>query len=65
MSRCDIADHLGLTIETVSRMLNQFKQTGVIDMPRADRFRLRNRQYLKRLAGQNDEADSRPHGLAL
>ena len=65
MNRCDIADHLGLTIETVSRMLNQFKQIGVIDMPRADRFRLRNRQYLNRLAGQNDEADSRPHGLAL
>ena len=54
MSRCDIADHLGLTLETVSRMMNRLKQTGVIDMPRPDRFRVINRVALRRLSGHSD-----------
>jgi CRP/FNR family transcriptional regulator len=33
MTRTDIADHLGLTMETVSRGLNRLKRLGAIDLP--------------------------------
>jgi CRP/FNR family transcriptional regulator len=33
MSRTDIADYLGLTIETVSRTLSQLRAEGLIRMP--------------------------------
>jgi CRP/FNR family transcriptional regulator len=38
MTRMDIADHLGLTLETVSRMLNQLKRRGVIELPHPQRI---------------------------
>jgi CRP-like cAMP-binding protein len=49
MSRQDIADYLGLTIETVSRTLTQLENASVIELPCSKRVVLRNRAVLKRL----------------
>ena len=49
MSRQDIADYLGLTIETVSRTLTQLEKAGAIELPSSRRILLRNRSALMRL----------------
>ncbi|MGC9269255.1 Crp/Fnr family transcriptional regulator [Acidiphilium sp.] len=49
MDRADIADHVGLTIESVSRMLQQLHRTGVIQLDGRHRFRIINRCALNRL----------------
>ena len=49
MSRQDIADYLGLTIETVSRTLSQLEKTAAIGVPSSRRILLRNRSALRRL----------------
>jgi CRP/FNR family transcriptional regulator, nitrogen fixation regulation protein len=49
MSRQDIADYLGLTIETVSRTLSQFEGAATIELPASRRIVLRNRSALSRL----------------
>ena len=49
MSRRDIADHLGLTIETVSRSLTQIENTGAIEFPSRRRFVLHDPSVLNRL----------------
>jgi CRP/FNR family transcriptional regulator, nitrogen fixation regulation protein len=49
MSRQDIADYLGLTIETVSRTFTQFVQSGLIALEGSRRVRFRNRAALNRL----------------
>lgn len=49
MSRQDIADYLGLTIETVSRTFSQFVQSGTITLETSRRIQLRNRPALNRL----------------
>jgi CRP/FNR family nitrogen fixation transcriptional regulator len=50
MSRGDIADYLGLTIETVSRTLTQLERDGVIAVPTVRRnIVLRNKAALRRL----------------
>lgn len=46
MSRQDIADYLGLTIETVSRTLTQLENSAAIDLPSSRRIVLRNRRAL-------------------
>jgi CRP-like cAMP-binding protein len=49
MSRQDIADYLGLTIETVSRTFTQFVQSGLIALETSRRIQFRNRAALNRL----------------
>jgi len=51
MSRQDIADYLGLTIETVSRTFTQLVQSGVIVLETSRRILFRNRAALSRLNG--------------
>lgn len=46
MSRQDIADYLGLTIETVSRTLTQLERDGLIGIPVSRQIVLRNRAAL-------------------
>ena len=50
MSCLDIADYLGLTIETVSRTLTQLENGGVITVPTSRRIVLRNRSALNNLS---------------
>jgi CRP/FNR family transcriptional regulator, nitrogen fixation regulation protein len=47
MSRQDIADYLGLTIETVSRTLSALETSAAIEVPTSRRIVLRNRAALK------------------
>jgi CRP/FNR family transcriptional regulator, nitrogen fixation regulation protein len=49
MSRQDIADYLGLTIETVSRTLTQLESTAAIELSSSRRIVLRDRSALRRL----------------
>lgn len=50
MSRQDIADYLGLTIETVSRTLSHLEHTRAIALPTSRRVVVRNWSALKRLS---------------
>lgn len=49
MCRRDIADYLGLTLETVSRTLSQLHAQGVLDFSGARQIELRNRDRLHRM----------------
>jgi CRP-like cAMP-binding protein len=49
MSRQDIADYLGLTIETVSRMVTQLERSGTIALATSRRIVLRKRGALRRM----------------
>ena len=51
MSRQDIADYLGLTIETVSRTLTSLESVAAIEVSTSRRIVLRNRSALNRLNG--------------
>ncbi len=51
MSRQDIADYLGLTIETVSRTLTSMEAAAAIELTTSRRIVLRNRNALRRMNG--------------
>jgi CRP/FNR family transcriptional regulator, anaerobic regulatory protein len=58
MTRSDIADYLGLTIETVSRTLSKLRQQGVIALLTATRIAIRDRDRLEDLAAGESGADA-------
>lgn len=54
MSRSEIADYLGMTIETVSRTLTKLRINGVIELPQTSTVNVRSLSRLERLAGDED-----------
>jgi CRP/FNR family transcriptional regulator, nitrogen fixation regulation protein len=52
MSRQDMADHLGLTIETVSRTITKLDRSGLIGRATCRALILRNRASLARMSDQ-------------
>ena len=46
MCRRDIGDYLGLTLETVSRSLSEFRKQGILGLSGARQIVLRDRQRL-------------------
>ncbi|WP_020174052.1 helix-turn-helix domain-containing protein [Methyloferula stellata] len=49
MTRQDIADYLGLTIETVSRTLSQLERDALIELPTARQIRLKDMAALQHM----------------
>jgi len=56
MQRQDIADYLGLTIETVSRTFTHMKDRGLIALPTTRRVEILNPELLERLAAADRDA---------
>jgi CRP/FNR family transcriptional regulator len=50
MTRADIADYLGLTIETVSRTISRFKRSGMIEITDPNSIVLIGRDELREIA---------------
>jgi CRP/FNR family transcriptional regulator len=57
MTRADIGDFLGLTIETVSRTFTKLKTIGLIELPQANRVKLVDLDALESLAAGEDSDD--------
>jgi CRP-like cAMP-binding protein len=55
LSRADIADHVGTSLETVCRTLAEFKVKGFIDLPNRKTIRFINLEGLMRVAGPLDD----------
>jgi CRP/FNR family transcriptional regulator len=61
MSRLDMADYLGLTTETVSRMMTSLARRGLISMGARHTVALRKLRILRELAGHDaDDSDLSP-----
>jgi CRP/FNR family transcriptional regulator len=50
MTRAEVGDYLGLTIETVSRCFTKLRKLDVIGLPAPDRVQIRNAERLKTLS---------------
>lgn len=55
MSRTDMADYLGLTIETVSRCMSKLRANGVISLESSARVRVEKPQMLEQVASGDDD----------
>ena len=64
MSRGDIADHLGLTTESVSRCFTQFRKMGLIKLDTAHSVTVLDRDRLTALTGSEDDGFE-PHSAVL
>ena len=65
MSRLDMADYLGLTIETVSRMMTRLCRRGLIRAVGRHAVTLQKLNALREIGGEaDDEAESRPAALS-
>lgn len=64
MTRADIADHLGLTTETVSRTVTIFRKKGLIELDGPHAITILKESALKELAGFED-FDGLPHAAEI
>ena len=60
MTRSDIADHLGLTMHTVSRTFSDLARRGLIALDGPQHVRLLNLEGLRELAGELDREGKLP-----
>ena len=58
MVRGDIADYLGLTTETVSRVFTRLRQQGIVDLPSLNKVTILDRDALENLAEGDDDTGS-------
>ncbi|QPQ55860.1 helix-turn-helix domain-containing protein [Allosphingosinicella flava] len=65
MSRNDIADHLGLTIHTVSRTISDLARRQLIALEGPQRFRILDEAGLRDLAGEDPSRAHQDHSLEI
>ncbi len=54
MNRQDMADYLGLTIETVSRVVTDLKRSRLVEIPSPHQFAITDMRRCRKLAGHYD-----------
>lgn len=64
MTRSDIADHLNLTLHTVSRTISDFARKGLIHLDGPQNVRIVDLDGLRALAGEAESDDRHDHVLA-
>ncbi len=65
MTRLDIADYLGLTLETVCRVISKLKRDGLVALEGRHRVILRRMSELQELAGDMDDNESSDRQITI